>query len=208
VGDALQVLAEPPSRGRQNGRSRPDHGAAHSGRLQHHADQHHGMRQPLSTTLTTAPRAVSLLEPLKSVAADIGKEMVLHVKPKSEDGAKECKALLEAAQASGSPAALGTLKDKHEGESQRWGPLHPWSAAQPARSQHAAGCAALRGLAGSGAERACALRLCRPQASSTRCGPRSWTPQGWPPPTCRPAWPTCCPARTRPRCSTSRRPPT
>ncbi len=50
------------------------------------------------------------------MAADNGKELVLHVKPKAEDGAKECKVLLEAAQASGSPAVLGTLKDKHEGE--------------------------------------------------------------------------------------------
>jgi hypothetical protein len=50
------------------------------------------------------------------VAADNGKELVLHVKPKAEDGAKECKVLLEAAQAAGSPAVLGTLKDKHEGE--------------------------------------------------------------------------------------------
>lgn len=65
-----------------------------------------------SCCLTT----VGLLEPLKSVVSDEGKELVLHIKPKSEDGTKECQALLDAMRSSSDAPVLGTLKDKHEGK--------------------------------------------------------------------------------------------
>ncbi len=47
---------------------------------------------------------------------DEGKELVLHIKPKSEDGSKECQALLDAVRSSSDAPVLGTLKDKHEGK--------------------------------------------------------------------------------------------